>query len=116
MKPFTAFLRALAGPIVWAAHFFAIYIAEALVCTAASPTSSAMRMTTLLLTLLALLALAAIIVSARQAFADPGKTTEGRDRDFLPAATLSLALISCLAVIWTAAPAFFLPVCAFSPG
>ncbi len=115
VRPVSDFLWALSGPIVWAVHFFAIYAAEALICTARAPSGTAMRVATLVLTGAALLALFGIAYGSRPFPASVMSAGRGAT-GFLSYLTLALAAASALAVIWAALPGFALPVCAFSPG
>ena len=57
-RPIASMLLALAGPIVWLAHFFALYLAEAFLCTVPGPGSTmTLRTMAVVLTVLATLVL-----------------------------------------------------------
>lgn len=89
VRPFLDFLWALAGPIVWATHFFLVYGVEAVVCTRADSPSVAMRWIVAGATAVALCAL--IIVVMRQR----------KDRDaalFLREVSIILAFVSMAAI------------------
>lgn len=115
-KPVTDFVFALTPLIVWSLHFFAVYIAEALICTASRPLQSNMHAATIILTLLALAALTLILFSQRKWIGRIRTNTLFIETDFLPLVTVALSLISAIAILWVAIPSFFLPVCEFSPG
>ncbi len=50
-------LLALTGPMIWAAHFFAVYLAEAVLCAPTVSHPDAVRVAGALLTVIAVLAL-----------------------------------------------------------
>ena len=89
-------LLGLIGPIIWAAHFFSLYLAEALLCVSADAGSS-VRLAGGGLTLAAI---AALIYARKRA-------AEG------PWASLIRPLIdlSILAIVWTAIPLITLQSC-----
>lgn len=114
-RPLAHFLVALAGPGIWAAHFFGLYLSEALLCaTPSSATGGHMRGLGTGLTVAALAAL--IAVARRHRAGIRFDTCDGTTA----AAALSalagpLAVISMLAVIWSALPLFLLAACAVPP-
>jgi hypothetical protein len=104
-RPLTDLLLALAGPIVWAGHFFAVYLTEALLCPAqGSATHAIVRSIGGVLTTLAL---AALIAFARRNLRD--HRAGGSAELFF---ALPLTLLSVLAVLWTSLPLLALPACA----
>lgn len=100
----TDLLAGLAGPIVWAAHFFGVYLAEALLCASSSVSGvAAVRFAGAGLTVLAL----AILLWARlRARADH---IEGLPPSF--SITRPLIDLSIVAVLWTSIPLFMLQGC-----
>lgn len=105
--------RLWVGPLVWAAHFLAIYGFTALACER-NVTASAFGVGIVIwfigiATLLAVLALGITIWLA---------VREGRSSASLPAPfefmrslTLAIATLAMLAVVWEALPLIFLPIC-----
>src|SRR5688572_19844762 len=110
-KSISDFLWVLSGPIIWAAHFFSIYLVEALLCTATMPSGRAMTAATSTLTAAALLAMF-IIVIYRIPLPEIGLNSARDEKGFLALLTLILVILSALAVIWVAMPGFWLSVCA----
>ena len=105
-RPVSDLLTASAGPIVWAGHFFAVYLTEALLCPAqGSPTPATVRSIGTALTVLALAGILAFAIRHRR-----------NDRVAGPSAALGFALpltfLSGLAVVWTSLPLLLLPACA----
>jgi len=101
-------VKALTGPIVWAAHFFFLYLNEAFQCAGSNSPTEAVRWSGLVATITAVAALAlylARVYPFRQ-----------HDRTAQLEAALSfggpLALLSMVAIFWTAIPLLLLPACA----
>jgi hypothetical protein len=111
-RPIASMLLALAGPIVWLAHFFALYLAEAFLCTFPGPGSTmTLRTMAVVLTVLATLVLSVAASGYASGFSgfdgsNPSSTHLALARP--------LALLSILAVLWTFVPAVLLPAC--TPG
>jgi hypothetical protein len=105
-RPVTDLLIAFAGPIVWAGHFFGLYLTDALLCPAqAWGPQATVRFVGAALTVFALAVVVAFAIRQR------GKGAAARD----PAAlffALPLTLLSVLAIFWTSVPLFLLPACA----
>ena len=104
-------LFALAGPIVWAIHFFGLYLAEAFLCPPAlSAASAIIRPFTVVLTVIALMMLVWLRVNARA----PAEMPSGAsDALFFER---PLVDISIVAVVWTSIPVFLVDSCAGSMG
>lgn len=101
-------VKALTGPIVWSAHFFLLYLAEAFACAGSNLPTEAVRWSGWVATITALAALAlylARVYPFRQ-----------NDRTAQVEAAFSfggpLALLSMVAILWTAIPLLLLPACA----
>lgn len=105
--PLSDFIVCLAGPCVWAAHFFVVYGAESVVCVAAASPASAMRWTILAATAAALALIAAPLVSFGRIDRDYDAETSG----FLRTLARWLAGLSALAVIAVALSGLSLPAC-----
>jgi uncharacterized membrane protein YgdD (TMEM256/DUF423 family) len=96
----------LAGPVVWAAHFFVLYGAEALVCTQAASPSRALQWVNIGATAVALAALAALLIRQYRS------RQKNDDADaFLRSASLWLALISAGAICGTMLSAWRVAAC-----
>ena len=110
-RPVSDLLFISFGPIVWAAHFFGLYLTEALLCSAPGPaTGGQVRWIGAGLTVIALAVLMAFAVRSRDAFgfSDDRRTRTGALSSFAGPMTI----ISTLAVVWTSIPLFLLPACA----
>lgn len=109
--PFTrAFLLMLSCPLIWAAHFFVIYVVTALACArrfahiewmgvGVVPWSIAVA------TLAALAAIAAICREGMRGDFAQDST------DFARWSTVALGALSAVAIVWEAIPAFIVPAC-----
>jgi hypothetical protein len=111
-RPASDLLVASFGPIVWAAHFFGLYLTEALLCTAPeAATGAQVRSIGAGMTVIALAALVALALRHRHGFR---LSAGGNTRT--PAALSKFAgpltIVSILAVLWTSIPLFLLPACA----
>jgi hypothetical protein len=92
-----AFAFSLAAPAIWFAHFSALYGAETWLCLGAG--GAGFRAAALALTTAALLGLAFVFLRAPALVG------------FLSAMSRLLTLLSVVAVLWTAVPAFLLTSC-----
>jgi hypothetical protein len=115
VQPLSAMLQMLTGPVIWFAHFVLLYGAEALICTPPLARPGAMTSITVAATLAALGALAIFVAILMRRPAAAGSRDHG-DVGFLRAASLLLALLSAIAVVWVALPTAILPVCAAPAG
>jgi len=104
---------AVAGPMIWAAHFFLMYAAQTALCTA-MPGRAAGHVTSAGIALTAVAGLALLVLIGHR-FATTHRD-QGPDiapsRPFLGHVQVALAALSLLAVIWAAVAAAALPVCA----
>jgi bacteriorhodopsin len=113
-QPLSAMLQMLAGPVIWFAHFVVLYGAEALICTPPLESSGAMTSVTIAATVAALVALGIFAAIVMRQFTAASRNHT--DAGFLRVASLFLALLSAIAVIWVALPTAILPVCAAPAG
>lgn len=111
-------LLCFAGPMVWAGHFFIMYGAEALACTAvpAHARNTIFLVIATATTAIALVTLVGFVVwdfarsrSSRQA----GSGFDGSS--FLRDTGTALAVLAMLGVLWVALPATLLTLCASTP-
>lgn len=109
VRPLTDLLRLFVGPGVWFAHFTFVYGVEALICTPPVTRPGVMSWVGAAATVAAL---AALIAFAFMTMRRPVNRTEHTGAAFLLGAASLLALLSGLAVIWTAFPLAVLPACA----
>ena len=102
--PLTHLIPALTGPIVWATHFFILYLAEAFACAAGA---SAVRWIGAMATIgaLGILAVSAARAGAHISDGQPSVTA------VLLSFAMPLALLSIVAILWSAMPLFLLPAC-----
>lgn len=109
VSPFTrAFLLMFAGPLIWAAHFLAVYVLAALACARNFAHvewlgGGVTQWGIALLTLAAIAAIAAIILLRGR--------RDGQSARFVHWTTLTLGLLSVLAIVWEAMPAYLVPTC-----
>jgi hypothetical protein len=110
-RPVLDLIFAMAGPIVWAMHFFALYLAEAFFCPpAVSAGSGIIRPFAAILTVMALAALIALRVKSSTP-SEPPVETSGALSFRRP-----LVDISIVAVLWTSIPLFLIEACARGAG
>ena len=110
-RPMSDLLLALIGPIVWAGHFFGLYLTEALLCSILAPAAGAqIRWIGAGLTVIALAALLTFAMCSQRCFgfSDDKRTDPGTLFSFAG----PLTIVSILAVLWTSIPLFLLPACA----
>lgn len=111
-------LLCFAGPMVWAAHLFVMYGAEALICTGPVATSdkSYFQPVAIAATVLALVSLLCFLTWqwAWNRCDDPERDV-GDGLWFLRRTSMALAALTMLGVLWTALPMALLPVCAGPP-
>jgi hypothetical protein len=104
--PLSTFLLALAGPIIWFAHFVGLYLAEAFLCSFSGPGAAVhLRVIGAIWTVLALATLLALVAWGRRGdgmIAPDTRLTFDRP----------LTALSILAVLWTSGPLLALPACA----
>ncbi len=116
VRPLGDFLRVLAPPAIWFMHLVVVYGAEALICIGPSPAGETTMV--LIVAVATVAALIGLVVSAAMVIR-PGfifAARPGGGSKFLPGVTLTLTVLSGLAVIWAAVPAVALPACASPAG
>jgi hypothetical protein len=101
-------VTALTGPIVWAAHFFFLYLTEAFACAGSNLPAEAVRWSGLVATITALAALA-LYLARVYPFRQRGRTAQAETAFIFGA---PLALLSMVSILWTAIPLLLLPACA----
>jgi hypothetical protein len=104
--PFSDFILALAGPIVWAAHFFIVYGLEAAVCATAESPTLTMRWIIAAATATAVAGLVALLIQLLRKLQNGSEALR-----FLHKVSLCLSLISIGAVLAVAASALRLSAC-----
>ena len=110
-RPMSDLLLALTGPIVWAGHFFSLYLTEALLCsTPALAAGAQVRWIGAGLTFIALGGLVAFALRHRHDFHLFAGDAAGASAALSFAGPLTI--VSILAVLWTSLPLFLLPACA----
>jgi hypothetical protein len=101
------------GPLIWAAHFFAVYGAETLFCMSATARRSAEFSSYALLgTLIAILALLVLLTRQLvQVGRSAAEVDEGEGTRFLRHGSILVATAALLALVWSAIPVIFLAAC-----
>jgi hypothetical protein len=112
--PLSHLVLALTGPIVWAAHFFILYLAEAFTCTSAGIAHDAVRWIGAGATAAALAILA--VWSMRFSKTARGSVGGLSQPEVRFAFAVPLALLSAIAILWSAMPLVLLPVCTQGTG
>ena len=112
------FIETMFGPIVFVGYFGLTYLLSALACTLAGDQTIAREVgeavvdvAFVVLTLIALVALAFIGAAAARHVASPEQQAD-EEEAFLAYITLCLAALSAVALLWTAAAAAVTPLCA----
>jgi hypothetical protein len=101
----------LTGPVIWAAHFFALYATEGFLCGGGPwAAADAIRPISLTLTVIAL-AVLCIFVSWQALQGLRTKLATSIDAYIYRKISIGLAAIALLAVMWGALPALLLPTC-----
>jgi len=103
------FIMALNGPIVWAAHFFFLYLADALACSGPGLASETIRWIGATATVVAL-ALTFLSLRIARATCGRGSRTAEAEQHFSFAPPL--IVLSMVAILWTSIPLLVLPTCA----
>jgi hypothetical protein len=110
-RPMLDLLFAMAGPIVWAIHFFGLYLAESFLCPpAVSAGSGIVRPFAVILTIVALAVLIWLRVNARTPPKPPSGTSSALSFK------CPLIDVSIVAVLWTSIPLFLIEACRPSIG
>lgn len=112
-------LSLLSAPVIWGMHFLAVYLTVSLTCAAAhtQPLLLGLDIVDWGVTLLTLIALALLLYIA---VINHAKWRRAADREapgaeinrFFSLCSVLLCILSAVAVIWVAFPAYFLPPCA----
>jgi len=104
-------LFALAGPIVWAIHFFGLYLAEAFLCPPVLSTASVIiRPFAVALTVVALMVLVGLRVNMRAPTEMPSGTSDALSFE------RPLVDLSIVAVVWTSIPLLLVEPCRHTLG
>jgi hypothetical protein len=104
------FALLLSGPLVWAAHFFSMYGAEAVICTGPDAASRGEQLLPVA-TALTAAAMAGLIGILGRRFAVSRRARRATKSLFWRDAPTALAALAMLGVLWVALPALLLPVC-----
>jgi len=102
-RPVGDLLFALIGPMVWAAHFFVVYLLEAMLCVPGASDSGAARIAAAFATVIALVVLICARLSRRTDCVD------GLSQSF--SFTRPLIYLSMVAVLWTSLPLLVVQTC-----
>jgi hypothetical protein len=114
VQPVTDIVLALSGPLIWAAHFFVLYLTEAFACAGGETTPTAMvRWIGAIATAAALFALGPLVLGI------PKPLTAQVDAPDATAASFAFAtplnLLSMIAIVWTSIPLILMPACLPAP-
>ena len=106
IRPMSDFVWMLAGPIVWAAHFFLIYGVEAVICTRTASPVAAMRWIVAVATTAAIATLVIFIVRTLAS-----RRKHSPAASFVPDVSLALALLSVAAITGVAVAGLTVAAC-----
>ena len=109
-NPVSQCLNLLAGPLIWAAHFFVMYGAATLICSSTSGRNGALFLPfAMLCTAIALATLLNLIAGQliRLSHQEPHSDQPDGSR-FLQRGSIILGAAAVLAVLWSAVPAVML--------
>jgi hypothetical protein len=106
-RPLGNFLCIFLGPVVWLLHLVLLYAAEGLFCMPPAATGRGTIWVGITVTAGALAALVLVAVSAPRV----DGPSEHAGATFLRKATLSLALLSAVGVVWNALPLALVSAC-----
>jgi hypothetical protein len=98
------------GLFVWAFHFLLVYVSTAIVCARFAAILPSSRMT--LLTVLALVTIAAIATVLFHALRRYRQQREMPDKHFRMAVTIGCDAIAAIAIAWQLFPILLVPQCA----
>lgn len=116
-----ALFVALAGPIIWFAHFATVNASHALLCAMSKQPGESISHNTVLIIpwvigVATFAALAGILLVIRMVVRTPAQTAspaEGEHQvDFLGFVQLAFAGLSAVSILWVALAAALIPVCA----
>ncbi len=114
-RPIGALALLLAGPPVWAAHFFSMYAAETLICTGPGAAARSGQLVPVAATLTAA-ALAALLTILVYPDCLRSAGSGGNRRSLwivvLARTPTALAALAMLGVLWTAFPVLLVSACA----
>ncbi len=117
-RGFAPIAAASGGLLVWAAHFGAVYVLNAIACERGLAGLRVLGLPlvpagVLGLTAIALLAVGALALGPWRRLEHGLAGQEGEDDEsFLPWFTLAVALLAALAILWEAVPALIVAPCA----
>ncbi|WP_291865537.1 hypothetical protein [Bradyrhizobium sp.] len=113
VRPLGDFWRVLIAPAIWFAHFSVLYASEALICTGPPADRGTTMGWTVLLATAAASAGLVVLVAGLLRSGNTAPPTSDPGGSWFRRASLLLALLSALGIIWTTLPTAVLPACAF---
>ena len=104
-------MRLILSPAIWLTHFSVVYLLLTFVCASSTASRNFMGMNAFILgiaiaSVVALGAIGAVAHSARR-----DRDHSDAERSFSARVSVVLAMLSAVAVVWVAYPAFVLPAC-----
>ena len=103
-------LRVLAGPLVWATHFLAIYAITALLCERSSAQTPVLEFLPWAIACATLVAAAALFTIIAMSLRE--RRNQRSAARFVHWLSATLAALALLAVLWETLPAMLVPACA----
>ena len=111
VRPLGDLLRVLIAPAIWFAHLSVVYAGEALICIGpATDRGTAMGWVVILATAAALTALIILVAGLLRPW-NASPPTSDHGNSWFRRASLLIAALSALGVIWTTLPTAVLPAC-----
>jgi hypothetical protein len=109
--PFTRnLLLMLVGPLIWAAHFLAIYVFNGILCARPHWNIQWAGMSLSSWGILGAAVIAVLAITAILLRAHPSETAAD-NRAFIRWMSLALSLLSMVAIVWETVPVLLLPAC-----
>jgi hypothetical protein len=111
-KPLVELLLGLGGPLIWVAHFTALYGGATLSCLEPRSTGGAFHTFALASTVLCIMTVGALVIWQGARVGD----RNGDGTRFLRAISMLLGAAAILAIAWGAMPVLFLSSCSPAAG
>ena len=110
VQPVTDIVLALSGALIWAGHFFVLYLSEAFACAGPTTPTGLVRWIGAIATATALFALGLLVLGIPKPLTTQANATAASFAFATP-----LNLLSMIAIVWTSIPLILMPACLPAP-